>query len=66
MPAGEGLKRVRVIEASVDETIEIRWRRRIQGSAGDPKIPIDTILPIRYSAPPTSTWDARTKEPEPE
>lgn len=65
MTAGDDLKRVRVIEASADETIEIRWRRRIPLRSQDPTKPIDDVCVMRYSAPPASTWEAHTKEPDP-
>lgn len=54
---------VRVLHASVDETVEIHWRRRIQpGSGSGSEKWLDDILIERYTAPPPSTWDARTKE----
>lgn len=62
-PAGEDLKRVRVIDAAADETIEIRWRRRIPGGSQDlTKHSVDDLLVMRYSAPPAAVWDAHAKK----
>lgn len=58
MPAGDGLKRVRVIEASVDETIEIRWWRQKADATGI----VNEQLSTRHTAPPPASWDARLKE----
>lgn len=64
---------IRVINAAIDETIEIRWWRRIRpieqpseaGSPDPPKDRLTQILIDRHTAPPTAVWDARTKEPDP-
>jgi hypothetical protein len=57
MTAG-GTKRVRVICASADETIEIQWRRRTLSGT------FDQVLTERHSAPPPDVWKARLKEPD--
>jgi hypothetical protein len=60
MTAGdESLKRVRVIRASDDETIEIEWWRSRwpEGSQH-----VDTqIIRMRYTAPPAEVWAAKLK-----
>lgn len=50
---------VRVIEASIDETIEIRWWRQVARAADGVK---NEQLITRHTAPPPASWDARLKE----
>lgn len=49
---------VRVIEASIDETIEIRWWRQKADATG---IRNEQLI-TRHTAPPPASWDARLKE----
>lgn len=54
---------VRVIDASIDETIEIRWVRRVGGVFGDQPPEMRTQeLRTRHTAPPPVVWDATLKE----
>lgn len=47
---------VRVIDAAIDETIEIHWWRKKDPDPGT------EILRIRYTAPPAAVWAARISE----
>ena len=59
---------IRVVHASIDETIEIRWwRRSVDPHPGDPaRKGLTEILIDRHTAPPASVWDARATLKEPE
>ncbi len=67
MTAGDDLKRVRVIRASADETIEIQWWRSDWPTPGspDPQHVLTTVLSTRHTAPPKDVWDARLKAEQP-
>ncbi len=58
-----GSKIVRVINASIEETIEIRWWRFLQQTmVGEMDKYKPEILIERHNAPPTETWNARLAE----
>jgi hypothetical protein len=54
--------RIRVVDASTDETIEIHWMRRIKDPRADPPKDLTEILITRHTAPPSAVWDAQKQK----